>query len=214
MPIRIPPMRILPLGERRLFCRYFSDYIQIAITDTKCKSRSWTSSLDERQRTILIASVSSYPRMLSRKFLSSSPALTCILVPRVHNASSKVERFNFLNIHGTPCPSGERNRAPEKERWGRERRWIINILSRVSPQLQTRDEYGISQMRSASVSTYIHVRCNEILNYILSMQIGGCGELKYLNENSENRKQLKACFNKSIFSSKELFTSHVRLLIK
>lgn len=55
-------MRILPLGERRLFCRYFSDYIQIAITDTITDA----SRVRERARSTPANDIDNFGFFLSR----------------------------------------------------------------------------------------------------------------------------------------------------
>lgn len=72
--------------------------------------------------------------------------------------TGEVGRFNFLNIHGTLRVSrGGRAVGRAKPCGGKQR--IINILSRISPQLQTRDEYGISQVRlSCALYTALYTR--------------------------------------------------------
>lgn len=131
-------------------------------------------------RTVLIALGFFAGAVLSRKLVVFLHLYTFLRITR----PGEVGRFNFLNIHGTPCPSGERNRAPKERERGRETANCKYSISCLAATSNERRIWEISDEICLSAGVYIHVRCNEILNYTIihANWRFPCGELKYLKE--------------------------------
>lgn len=142
-------IRILPLGERVSFADTFP------ITSRSRLPNTITNASRVRERAHAAAAAANGIDSLGFfvrdpiKETSEIFQLTCILAPRPHN---EVGRFNFLNIHGTPCPSGERNHAP-REREGETANHKYSI-SRLAATSNERRIWDISDESCLSTGVY------------------------------------------------------------